>query len=397
MSLRFGYAETGWARPPVARLREAQASVVRVLLPDPSPAWEPLAEYLDGVLEAGAAPMITISGFYRPFDDPGAASAFAGRCGELVQACLDRWGGEAVRSWYWSIGNEPNSEWTHGGLTFELYQRIYEETAGVIRGRLAPWLNGSRPRIGGPAVDGFQPFWLDWVWRLANQIDNSLVGFVCWHRFGEWRDYGEWGAPPDPAVFEGLLMGRAADYQTRARAVSRLLRGRGILNVCGQWNAHSHHESRVSGRFNHSLFGAAYSASGLLHLIRGGADLEIAATRTAETGPYGALDPDRPASPSFLARALLARFVRPGDRVRFPHSPRGLQVALVCGDGGRQSAVLVHLRDETAAFPLEEFSPRSGVTLLKIDGSGGGEISESPFDGRVAFQGYGVVVVGSGA
>ena len=41
--------------------------------------------------------------------------------------------------------------------------------------------------------------------------------------------------------FEALLMAQAPDYEARARGVGRLLKGRDILNVCGELNTISHH------------------------------------------------------------------------------------------------------------------------------------------------------------
>src|SRR5262249_38511157 len=71
---------------------------------------------------------------------------------------------------------------------------------------LGPCLGGRRPLSGGPAIATFQPFWSAWLWRFVHEIDNSLIGFVLWHRFGDWRAPGEWGAPRDVAIYRDLLM-----------------------------------------------------------------------------------------------------------------------------------------------------------------------------------------------
>src|SRR5260370_32097649 len=97
-----------------------------------------------------------------------------------------------------------------------------------------------RPRVGGPCVDGFQAFWFDWIWRFAEEIDDSLIGFAAWNRYGEWREQGAWSAPTDVDVFERLLLSRSTEYRSRAEAVGVLLEGRGILNFCSELNAHSH-------------------------------------------------------------------------------------------------------------------------------------------------------------
>jgi hypothetical protein len=62
---------------------------------------------------------------------------------------------------------------------------------------LDPYLDGRKPLIGGPAVEGFPNFWWDWPWRFVNEIDDALIGFVDWHRYADWRDAGENGAPQD--------------------------------------------------------------------------------------------------------------------------------------------------------------------------------------------------------
>src|SRR5260370_1080305 len=82
-----------------------------------------------------------------------------------------------------------------------------------------------------------QPFWLDWVWRLLNEVDNSLIAFVNWHYYAEWRDYGEGDAAGDARTMQNLLMAQTHQYGLRAAQVTRLLRGRSILHMCGEWNA----------------------------------------------------------------------------------------------------------------------------------------------------------------
>jgi hypothetical protein len=344
--------------------------------------------------------MITFAKFGPPYDDSGAVRAFAGRCAGVVAACVRQWGGEVVRDWYWCVWHHPNSEWISAGLTFDHYRHIYEETAAAILIHLSPFLGGRRPLIGGPGADGFQPFWADWVWRFVNEIDNELIGFTSWHHFGDWRDVGAWGAPADEAVFRALLMARVSEYETRARAVGRMLKGRRILNVCGELNAHAHHEPHVSRAYNQTIFGAVYYASALIHLMRGGADLELLKAGTDDAGPYGLMDSAAETNPVFEAKRLCARYVRPGDLVRFPEAGAGHGVDIVAADGagGRQSILVVHRKDRDAACAVDELTggPLDYRTLLKIDRGTGGRVAEGRFDGRVRFEGYGVAVVTTG-
>jgi hypothetical protein len=410
MRLQYGLNETvnwcqfaaGAHREEIwARFRELATSVVRLLAfdkgaPDPLEAWEPFAVCIEAVRQAGAVPMVTFAKFAPPYDEPAAVRDFAVRCGGVVAQCIRQWGGAAVRDWYWGIWQHPNSEWVSAGLTFDHYRRIYEETAQAILRHLFPFLEGRRPRIGGPAADGFQPFWADWIWRFVNEIDNDLIGFASWHQFGEWREVGAWGAPADERVFSRLLLARVSEYESRARAVARMLRGRGILNVCGELNAHAHHEPRVSRAFNQTVFGAVYYTSALIHLIRAGADLELLKSGT-DDGPYGLMDSTAKTSPVFEAKRLCAGHVRFGDTVRFPAAPGGpgLDVVVADGEGGRQSVLIVHRKDEQAAYAVEELTGgQTGYrTLLKIDGGTEGRVAQGRCKGRVSFEGCGVAVV----
>jgi hypothetical protein len=415
MRLRYGLneADSWWyfARGPQrqriqARLRELRPEIVRVFLydkqtPDPADDWQAFVDYVQAVLHVGAVPMITFARFERPFDDARAVRWFAERCGDVVWGCLEQWG-EAVRDWYWVIWNEPNSTWIGGGLPFESYRRIYETVAERIARWLAPVLRGRRPLIGGPSVEGFDPFWLDWMWRFMNEIDPALVGFVNWHRYADWREHGEKGAPADGAVHRDLIMAQAADYADRAHDVARLLNGGSVLNVCGEWNAHSHYLPSVRGRFNQSLFGGVFGGAVLLQLMRAGVDAEMLWTGTDVDCGYGVLDAEARPTPLFHVKKLCARYIRRGDWIRFAGAEEGrssFDIVIARGEDGQQSALLVHLRQEQAAYAVNDLPMSSGEArrLLKIDTGTGGEIVETACDGVVHFNGYGVAVLTNAA
>src|SRR5262249_50705294 len=249
MRLRYGVNESdSWwyfARGPQreriwARLRELEPRIIRLFVfdkgtPDPVTNWEEFASYVQAVLNVGAVPMITFAKFRRPFDDPRAVRWFAEQCADVVWGCIEQWGGAVVRDWYWVVWNEPNNTWIGGGLSFEGYRHLYEEIAHRMGVWLAPHLGGRRLPLGGPSIEGFDPFWMDWIWRFVNEIDPGLIGLVNWHRYADWRDHGEKGAPHDAAVHRALILAQTPDYATRARDVARLLRQPGILNVCGEW------------------------------------------------------------------------------------------------------------------------------------------------------------------
>ncbi len=384
-------------------LRAIDTRIIRLFLfdkagPDPVRDWPVFASYVQAVLDVGAVPMITFAKFRRPLDDPRAIRWFANQCSDVVWGCLEQWGPEAVRNWYWCVWNEPNSDWIGGGLTFEQYGRIYEAVACGILRWLEGSLSGTKPLIGGPAVEGFRPFWMDWVWRFVNEIDNSLIGFVDWHRYGDWRNYGEAGAPNVPAVYRELIMSQVPDYEFRARAIARVLHQRDILNICGELNCHSHYETPVREHFNYTLFAAAYYVDSLLYLMRAGADAEMFWTGTEDCGGYGMMDKHGRPRPTFYAKALCAQHVRHGDWISFPalQNPNGGVDAVISrGDDGRISGLFVNLEDTSATYEVSAFDLRlAGCRwLLKIDGETRNCISIGCCDGTLSMAGYGVAVV----
>jgi hypothetical protein len=387
-----------------ARLRALNTRIIRVFLfdkhaPDPVANWHDFAAYIQAVLNVGAIPFITFAKFRRPFDDARAVRWFANQCADVVWGCIEQWGGEVVRNWYWCIWNEPNNDWIGGGINFEQYRRVYEAVAeGIVRW-LGPYLDGCRPRIGGPAVEGFDPFWMDWVWRFVHEIDRALVGFINWHYYTEWRDHGEQGAPGDAAVHRALILSQTPEYAYRGQAIARLSAGTGIQNICGEWNSHSHAWPQVRARFNQSLFGAVYGASALLHLLRSGVDAEMLWTGTDEACGYGVLDKDARPTPLYHSKRLCTQYLRDGDWVSFPMLPdelrEQLEVGIARGEDGQLSTLIVHLQDEPATYHVAQLHGALSQcsTLLKLDRGTDHQIIDVPFDGTVSFQGYGVAVV----
>jgi hypothetical protein len=386
------------------RLREIDTRLIRLFLfdkaaPDPVGEWEVFAAYVQAVLDVGATPMITFAKLHRPLADPRAIRWFANQCADVVWGCVEQWGGEAVRDWYWCVWNEPNNAWISGGeVTFEQYRRVYEEIAERSLRWLSPYLGGHKPLLGGPAVEGFQPFWMDWVWRFVNEIDNALIGFVDWHRYADWRDAGESGAPRDEVTYRALMMSQAPDYAQRAQAIGRLVKGRDIRNICGELNTHSHYTEPVRARFNHSVFGAAFYTAALLQLMRAGVFAEMFWTGTEDRGGYGMMNKHGDPWPVFHAKRLCAQYVRHGDWISFPADGNGqapVDVVVARGEDGRRSALFVHLADAAARYSASDLTGGRADyrTLLKIDASTGNRVAQAAFDGTVPFEGHGVAVV----
>src|SRR5262245_47101817 len=369
MQLRYGFNEIdawwhvslGEHRDQIRRrLRLMDTKVMRIFVfdkpvPDPIWEWHLFAGYVQAVLDAGAVPMITFAKFPAPHDDPRSLRTFVARCADIVWGCLEQWGAERVRDWYWCVWNEPNNIPVGGGLTFERYCSIYQQVAEAVYRLLEPHLDGRKAMIGGPALDGFQPYWLDWISRLVDAVDNRLIGFVSWHMYGDWRpvvpsatlgvDLNGSPDAPSGAAYEALLMAHTSEYEARARAVARVLAGRDILNVCGELNTVVHHDHTYVGGLNQNAFGAAYYASALIHLLRGGADLEMRWTATANDDAYGLMTERGEPTFACLAKQLFAQHVRYGDWLHFPidrNEPGNIDAVVAWSEDGRRSCVFVH-------------------------------------------------------
>ena len=426
MRLRYGFNEVdGWwdigLGPHRERLRHHHrlmgTEVVRVFafdksVPDPVSQWDLFTAYVQAVLDMGAVPMITFAKYHPPHDEARNLRTYVARCADVVWGCLEQWGGEAVRDWFWCVWNEPNNYQVGGALSFPQYRSIYEEVARTVHRLLAPHLGGQKLRIGGPALCGFQTYWLDWISGLVNEVDEELVGFVAWHHYGDWRPVvpsaslgfnlkGDPEAPPG-AAYQALLMAQTPQYETRARAVARILAGRNILNVCGELNTVVHHDHRFVGGLNQNAFGAAYYASALIHLIRGGADLEMRWTATAHDDAYGLITMEGEPTPACLAKQLFAQHVRYGDWVSFPDllpDSRDVEAVVVWGDDGRRSGVFVNTGPQPRALITSDWvsAPNDCRQLLRLDAGTGGRLVREPYDGTVILEGYGIAVVSNAA
>lgn len=384
-------------------LRDIDSRIIRLFLydkgaPDPVTQWPIFASYVQAVLNTGAKPMITFAKMHKPVNDLKAVDEFANQSGDIVRHCIEQWGGDVVREWYWCVWNEPNNEWISGPVTFAEYRHIYEQIADRCLRWLKPHLQGRRMLIGGPGVEGFQPFWMDWVWRFLDEIDDELIGFLDWHCYGDWREHGENNAPAEGVAHRGLLMGLVGKYQQRARVIGQMLEGRGMLNICGELNCHSHYTEPVRARFNHSIFGATYYISALLQLMRAQVDAEMFWVGTEDAGGYGMMNKHGDPWPVFHAKKLCAQYIRYGDSISFPtnrHGGPALDFAVARGEDGQRSALFVHLQDKAATYTVSDLTDSRADyhTLLKIDHGTGNRIVETAFKGAVSFEGYGVAVV----
>lgn len=426
MRMRYGFNEIygawhlaeGSNREKISqKLRAMGTQVVRVFVfdqpvPDPVKEWSTFAGVLQTILDSGAKPMVTFAKFHPPYDNPANIKNFVERCTEVVWGCIEQWGGNTVKDWFWCVWNEPNNPIVGGDLTFEQYCRIYKDVAGAILQLLEPHLGGKKALIGGPAIDStHRHYWMDWIARLVTEVDDRMVGFVSWHRYGDWRpavpsstlELEMWNSPDAPRgeTFESLIMAQIPSYEAHARGVARLLKGRDILNVCGELNAISHHEQYYTLGLNQNAFGAAYYISALIHLLRGGADLEMRWTATGHddrTDAYSLMTMNADLMPAGLAKQLFAQAVRFGDWISFP-SPRrdapDVDIVIASGEDGRWSCIFVNTSAKMRTLNLDEWviDPPARAQILRIDKTSGSRVVKQPFDGTISMNGYCVAAV----
>ncbi len=426
--LRYGFNEIdGW--PGFAfsdncseihrRMALMNTEIVRLFVfdkpvPDPFKRWDFFAAVVEAVLACGAKPMITFAKFEPPHDDPVRIERFVKRSTEIVWNCLEQWGGEEVKDWYWCVWNEPNNPDVGGNLSYRDYLTIYRAVAGPVVELLAPHTNGARVRIGGPSIDGTQrAYWLDWIAQLLADVDDDHLAFVNWHMYGDWRPAApvetvkvklvDDPASPNGPVFESLVMARTPQYDARARSVARLIGEREILNFCGELNTIAHHEHAFTGGLNRDVFGAAYYASALLNLMRGGADLEMRWTATSKhwfgrDDAYGLVTNDGVPTPAALAKQIIAQHVGRGDLIRFPDlDPRlsGVDIVLARAENGRKSCVIVNTGPNKRQIDLtrDGLGAESYQDTLRLDASTDGRVARMKTTGTITIEGYGLVVL----
>ncbi len=430
--LRYGFNEIdGW--PGFAfddnrseiyrRLKLMDTEIVRLFVfdkpvPDPFKRWDFFAAVVDAVLASGAKPMITFAKFDAPHNDPVRIDRYVKRSIEVAWNCLEQWGGDEVKDWYWCVWNEPNNPDVGGNLSYQDYLAIYRAVAEPVVELLAPHCGPAGVKIGGPSIDGTQrAYWLDWIAQLLNDVDDDHLAFVNWHMYGDWRPAApvetvtvklvDDPASPNGATFEALTMSRTPQYEARARSVGRLIGERDILNFCGELNTIAHHEHDFTGGLNRSVFGAAYYASSIVNLMRGGADLEMRWTATSKhwygrDDAYGLMTNEGAPTPPALAKQIVAQHVRRGDLIRFPASDpslSGIDAVISRGENGRTSAVLVNTLPKRRRIELSRLGEgaENCCDVLRLDAETGDVVLRERAAGEVTIDGYGLVVLSEDA
>jgi len=128
--------------------------------------WQYIDELFDRMLEIGIRPFVELSFFPKDIAAEGSLTQFwwkgnitppenFDKWGALiavfVRHCLDRYGAEEVRQWYFEVWNEPNLYQAFWDGTRSQYFELYRVTTQTIKA-IDPML-----RVGGPATSNFVP------------------------------------------------------------------------------------------------------------------------------------------------------------------------------------------------------------------------------------------------
>jgi xylan 1,4-beta-xylosidase len=128
--------------------------------------WQYIDELFDRMLQIGIRPFVELSFFPKDIAAPNSKTQFwwkgnitppdnfekwAGLIDAFVRHCLQRYGEEEVRKWYFEVWNEPNLYQAFWDGTRSQYFELYRVTALTIKA-LDPAL-----RVGGPATSNFVP------------------------------------------------------------------------------------------------------------------------------------------------------------------------------------------------------------------------------------------------
>lgn len=163
---------------------------------DPRYCWTYVDKLYDFLLSVGVRPFVEL-GFMPTLLRRSSETIFLWRGNisppadqnkwdKLVQAfirhCMNRYGVEEVKKWYFEVWNEPDLSGVCWAGTREEYFRFYESTAHAIK-RICPEL-----RVGGPAL-GYGSIWNDaWAEQFMTycRSRNAPIDFFSFHVYSEY-------------------------------------------------------------------------------------------------------------------------------------------------------------------------------------------------------------------
>ncbi len=128
--------------------------------------WQYIDELFDRMLKLGIRPFVELGFFPRDIAAPNSKTQFwwkgnitppadfqkwGALVGRFVRHCVERYGAEEVRTWYFEVWNEPNLDQAFWDGTRSQYFELYRASVQAIK-KVDPAL-----RVGGPSTSNFVP------------------------------------------------------------------------------------------------------------------------------------------------------------------------------------------------------------------------------------------------
>ncbi|MEM2900108.1 MAG: hypothetical protein QXT63_04900, partial [Thermoplasmata archaeon] len=289
--------------------KSLNTSYIRVWIdkaqPNPKPGvWDfkTLDDYVNSVYSSGAQPFMSISyapdhlsknGFGNELNYPNDRAAFARYCAEIVR----HYNIEQKRGIkYWEIWNEP--WWDEQSMNE--YILIFNEAAKAMKS-VDPSI-----KVGGPGNAWYIPEWVDATLQKCPQLD-----FIPWHIYnGDRSGSSDWQILDDTTIYERTAKDareRIEKYRPNSNVEIMITE----LNSVSKWNPTT--DPRISYQFN-----AAWYASALNHLIRGGIDKEFYFEGTCSDDPYhnfGMWSETGTIRPTYWTKMLFSQYAPYGSTV----------------------------------------------------------------------------------
>ena len=264
--------------------------------------FKTLDDYVNSVYSSGAQPFMSISyapahlsknGYGNELNYPNDRTAFAKYCAEIVR----HYNIEQKRGIeYWEIWNEP---WWESQSMNE-YILIFNEAAKAMKS-VDPTI-----KVGGPGNAWYIPEWVDATLQNCPELD-----FIPWHIYnGDRSGNADWQILDDTTIYEQTAKDARARIE-KSRPNSNIEIMVTELNSVSKWNPTT--DPRISYQFN-----AAWYASALNHLIRGGIDKEFYFEGTCSDDPYhnfGMWSDTGKIKPTYWTKMLFSKYAPYGSTV----------------------------------------------------------------------------------
>ena len=285
--------------------------------------WTQLDDYIEAVQNASTQPILAIT--YAPYFMnytykktgpnyiPDDFNWFGDYCANIVAHYRDL--GKNIQ--YWQIWNEPFiwGTWkkvSKGDIYIQMYKIVEQKMHAV----------NSSIKIGGPSLAEQDYSFIEDMLK-----DSSLNFQLCsWHTYATGKF---WTNPPEPRD-DSYVMARTQAYEDYAKNVrswiSKYRPGKDIKLILGEYNINSsttwNNSPNVDPR-QHTLFGAPWTASALIHIIKGRIDVELFFLGTGNPLSWGAISfgfglwvhASNILVPSFYAKQYFSTYFKQGSTI----------------------------------------------------------------------------------